>query len=148
MSTPDLSRRHAIAAAAAVGLGVPGLAACSSDSTDTATDPTGSSEPTGSDSALAGGALASTADLTVGGAIFLDDPSVVITEPADGEFKAFSRTCTHQGCPVQDLVDGNIHCSCHNSMFSIVDGSPVSGPAQSPLAAFAIKVEGDQILPA
>lgn len=152
--TSRLSRRHAIAGGAAVGLGVPLLAACSGDDGDsgasTATDASPSksvsSATTEGSAGDAGSGLASTSDLEVGDAVFLDNPSIVITAPADGEYKAFSRTCTHQGCPVQDLVDGNIHCNCHNSMFSISDGSPVSGPATQPLQEVPIKVDGDQIV--
>jgi Rieske Fe-S protein len=146
-----MNRRQVIAGAAVVGLGTPLLGACGS-STGTAASESpsavASSSAGGDGGPAAGGALATTADVTVGGGLFLDDPSVVITQPAQGEFHAFNRTCTHQGCPVQDIVDGKIHCGCHNSMFSMTDGSPVSGPAGAPLATVAIKVEGDEILPA
>jgi Rieske Fe-S protein len=145
-----VSRRQAITGAAAAGLAVPVLAACSSGSGETATDPSGDG---GSGGGGSGSVLASTSDLVVGGAVFVDSPSVVVTEPADGEYKAFNRTCTHQGCPVQDIVDGNIHCPCHDSLFSIVDGSNVAGPRGTeptlqPLAEVAITVDGDQIVQA
>jgi Rieske Fe-S protein len=47
---------------------------------------------------------------------------------------------------VTDLQDGDIHCACHNSLFSATDGSPVGGPAPSPLAELPIKVEGGAIV--
>lgn len=153
MSTPDLSRRHAIAAAAAVGLGAPVLAACSSDSTDStgSPDPTGSTGSAGSDST--GTALVATADVPVGGGAVVD--KIVVTQPTEGEFKAFTAVCTHQGCTVTEIADNVITCPCHQSTFSAEDGSNLTGPAPErtpnslqPLAAFAIKVEGDQILPA
>lgn len=152
MTSPGLSRRRVITAATTVGVGVPLLAACSSDSEDEPGTTTSSTAGGGS-GGVDGGALASTADLTVGGAVFLDDPAVVVTAPAEGEYKAFSRVCTHQGCPVTDLLDGNIHCNCHQSQFSIEDGSNVVGPNGSAatlqaLQEFPIKVEGDRILPA
>lgn len=155
--TQGISRRQALASAAVAGVGLPLLAACSSDdepstATDTDTSP-GSSSPAGdspsADGSSDGGAaaaLALTTDVPVGGAVFLESPSVVITQPAAGEFHAFDRACTHQGCPVKDIVDGAIHCACHNSMFSMTDGSPVSGPAPSPLAAVAIQVKGGDIV--
>lgn len=150
MSTPDLSRRHAIAAAAAVGLGVPGLAACSSDSTDS----TGSPDPTGSaGSDSTGTALVATADVPVGGGTVVD--KIVVTQPTEGDFKAFTAVCTHQGCTVSEIADNVITCRCHQSTFSAEDGSNLTGPAPErtpnslqPLAEVAIKVEGDQILPA
>ena len=69
----------------------------------------------------------------------------MVTQPSEGQFKAFSAICTHQGCPVDGIVDGQIHCPCHQSMFSIEDGSPQSGPATTALPEVAITVRGDQI---
>ena len=141
-----LSRRHALAGAATVGLGVPLLAACGGD--DTATDPSGTDSSTSGDTQpppAAGGALASTSDIEVGGGTIFADDKVVITQPTEGDFKAFSTTCTHQGCPVSEIVGSQIRCPCHGSAFSIEDGSVVGGPAPAPLAAVEITVEGDEI---
>ena len=80
-----------------------------------------------------------------GGGRIIADAAVVITQPQPGEFKAFDLTCTHQRCPVSRIADGKILCTCHNSAFSISDGSPLSGPATRPLAAKEIVVEGDRI---
>ena len=146
LNQEGLSRRTMMAGLAGTGVGV--LAACGSGSGVDAAG-SGDSSPASEGSSPGGdGPLAATGDIEVGGAVFLEEPSVVITQPAQGEFHAFSRVCTHQGCPVVDLVEGNIHCNCHGSMFSATDGSPVSGPATAPLAAFEISVDGDQILPA
>jgi Rieske Fe-S protein len=154
--TERLNRRQAIAGAAVVGVGVPLLAACGGDETGAAGSATASdtaaSGPSSAGSDSVGGnggasdALAQTADIEVGGAVFLEEPSVVITQPTAGDFRAFNRACTHQGCPVTDLVDGNIHCACHNSMFSATDGSVVEGPAQEALETVAITVEGGAIV--
>ncbi len=70
---------------------------------------------------------------------------MVVTQPSAGEFKAFSATCTHQGCAVKSVSDGVINCPCHNSNFSIADGSVQSGPATKPLPSVAITVSGDSI---
>ncbi len=70
---------------------------------------------------------------------------MVVTQPTAGEFKAFSATCTHQGCAVKSISDGVINCPCHNSNFSISDGSVQSGPATQPLPAVEISVSGDSI---
>jgi Rieske Fe-S protein len=56
--------------------------------------------------------------------------------------------CTHQGCIVDQVANGTIDCPCHGSKFSIKDGSVVNGPAASPLASIAIKVEGTSIVQA
>ncbi|GAB2949401.1 Rieske (2Fe-2S) protein [Nonomuraea fastidiosa] len=149
----ELHTRRAVFA----GVGAGGLAlaisACSGDSgTDTAqTAPStaGSGAPEASatqSSASGGGALAKKADIPVGGGTVFKDQKVVVTQPTEGEFKAFSAICTHKGCPVSSVEDGAIVCPCHNSRFAIADGSVTGGPAQQPLAAQEIKVEGDDIL--
>ncbi|MEU1695043.1 Rieske (2Fe-2S) protein [Streptomyces hirsutus] len=151
------ARRTVVAAAGAAGLAV-ALTACGGSD-----DPSGSSagstatggstdnnEASGNGSdgesdAPAGAALASTADIPEGGGKVFADSKVVVTQPTAGEFKAFSATCTHQGCAVKSVADGVINCPCHNSNFSIADGSVQSGPATKPLPAMEITVSGDSI---
>ena len=87
--TEGLTRRHALGAAMA-GVAVPALAACGSDDgpSSTATD---TETPTGGASSPSGPAvLAKTSDVPVGGATFLESPSIVVTQPAAGDFKAFT----------------------------------------------------------
>ncbi|CAM5283168.1 Cytochrome bc1 complex Rieske iron-sulfur subunit OS=Streptomyces cyaneofuscatus OX=66883 GN=G3I52_10745 PE=4 SV=1 [Streptomyces cyaneofuscatus] len=94
----------------------------------------------------AGGAvLAKTADIPEGGGVVFAAQKVVVTQPTAGQFKAFSATCTHQGCAVKDVVDNVITCPCHNSTFDAATGSPTAGPATQPLPAREISVEGDSI---
>ncbi|MCW2792637.1 MAG: Rieske (2Fe-2S) protein [Nocardioides sp.] len=140
MTTEGLSRRHALTGAAAVGVGLPLLAACGSDSGSTATD-----TPAGP------GPLAPTTDIPEGGGTIFADQKVVVTQPAAGEFKCFSAVCTHQSCLLANVTDGTINCSCHGSKFSIEDGSNVVGPSGSAagsvadLAPVKIKVAGGEI---
>ena len=149
-----IDRRRALSATAAITLGVPVLAACGSGETTSAvTDPTASSSPDSetsspSEDAGSGGggeALASTSDVPVGGCFVVAAAKVVLTQPTEGDFKAFSATCTHQGCSVESSTEGEIPCPCHGSRFSLEDGAPTSGPASSPLAAVEITVDGDSI---
>jgi len=149
-----LSRRNALAGAAAtVGIGLPVLAACGGDSGSTSTDSAsdgGSSDGGSSDSPSAGASssgttLGAAADIPVGGGTVFKDAKVVVTQPAEGEFKCFSAICTHQGCPVSSVEDGEIACPCHGSKFSIEDGSPQAGPATAPLGEVDVTVEGGQI---
>lgn len=84
-------------------------------------------------------------DVPVGGGTILEDAMVVVTQPAEGEFRAFSAICPHQGCPVQDISDGEIGCRCHGSAFSIADGSVLDGPAARPLEGMSVSVRGDQV---
>lgn len=133
-----LSRRHALTGGAAIGLGLPLLAACGGGDAGS-----GASEAT--DTSPESGALTTTSEIEVGGGAIFAEQRVVVTQPTEGDFKAFSAACTHQGCTVNDIVGSEIRCPCHGSAFSIEDGSVVGGPAPEPLAAVEISVEGDQI---
>jgi Rieske Fe-S protein len=93
-----------------------------------------------------GAALARTSDIPVGGGTVLAEQDVVVTQPAAGEFRAFSATCTHQGCPVTEVDDGTINCNCHGSKFAVADGSVVDGPAETGLPERRITVSGSEIL--
>ena len=145
--------RRTVTALTAAGVGLPLLAACSSDDPGTASDPgvtrssDGGTSPTEAESSSGGstGGLASTSDIEVGGGTIFADEQVVVTQPSEGTFKGFSSTCTHQGCQVAEVSDGLIHCPCHGSQFSIEDGSVQGGPASSPLPEVAISVDGDAV---
>ena len=56
----------------------------------------------------------------------------MVTQPTEGDFKAFSAVCTHQGCVVSSIQEDEIDCNCHGSRFSIVDGSNTVGPRDTP----------------
>ncbi|GHH92186.1 Rieske (2Fe-2S) protein [Streptomyces capillispiralis] len=95
--------------------------------------------------ATAGQELASTADIPVGGGTVLKDEKVVVTQPEEGDFRAFSAICTHQNCVVAGVADGTINCACHGSRFRIADGSVDRGPATRALPEQSITVEGNSI---
>ena len=145
MTTDGLSRRHALTAAAGVGLGLPLLAACNGTSTDTASDPAGQPGAGSGSSGGDGGAFARTSDIPEGGGTLFADQRVVVTQPTAGEFKGFSSTCTHQGCTVGQVAGGTINCPCHGSRFSITDGSVQQGPATAPLPEVKLDVQGTKI---
>ncbi|WP_431986635.1 Rieske (2Fe-2S) protein [Streptomyces griseoflavus] len=144
------ARRTVVAAAGAAGLAV-ALTACGGSDDDASSSPvesgaSGGAPDDGGGGGAAGGApLARTADIPEGGGKVFADRKVVVTQPSAGEFKAFSATCTHQGCAVKSVADGVINCPCHNSDFSITDGSVRGGPATKPLPAVEITVSGDSI---
>jgi len=107
------------------------------------------SGPAASTPAAAGNgasALAATSEIPVGSGKIFTLEKVVVTQPVSGDFRAFSAVCTHMGCIVSQISGGTIDCPCHGSQFSIKDGSVVSGPAPSPLAAETIKVSGRSII--
>jgi Rieske Fe-S protein len=89
-----------------------------------------------------GTVLGKAADVPVGGGKIFADKKIVVTQPAKGEFKAFSAVCTHQGCTVDEIKDGTIDCPCHGSKFKIADASVADGPASKPLPPAQITVSG------
>ncbi len=142
----SINRRRALTGSAALAVGVPLVAACGdAGSTQTGSDGAASSGGAAEGGAGTGEALASVADVPVDGCFVLADVKVVVTQPSEGQFKAFSATCTHQGCLVSSGSDGVIPCQCHGSKFSLSDGSVIAGPATSPLPEVAISVDGDSI---
>lgn len=96
-------------------------------------------------SASAGPASVAIAEVTVGGGVVVDQ-QYVVTQPKDGEFKAFSAICTHQGCVIGSVSDGVIVCPCHNSHFDLTSGDPVAGPATEPLPAVDFTTSGSDIV--
>ncbi|MFE3853723.1 Rieske (2Fe-2S) protein [Streptomyces griseorubiginosus] len=152
-SVPAPARRTVVAAVGAAGLAV-ALTACGSDSdsSDSSTSQAdqnagggGASSDSGASSGSGGTALAKTSDIPEGGGTIFKDKGVVVTQPTAGTFKAFSSKCTHQGCAVGSVAKGVIVCPCHNSEFSVEDGSVKKGPATQPLPAAQITVSGDSI---
>jgi Rieske Fe-S protein len=81
--------------------------------------------------------VAQLTDVPSGGGLVVDD--VVITRDGD-TVHAFSATCTHQGCIVSDVTDGEIHCPCHGSAFDATTGAVVTGPATRPLPVIDVEV--------
>ncbi len=153
MSTTAVNRREALGGAAKVGLGLPLLAACAAaGNSNPTTDPNGapSSRRTATQDRASGAGLVSISEVPVGSGVVIAESEVVITQPTQGDFKAFTAICTHQGCTVNEVSD-TINCPCHLSKFSIEDGSNVLGPGGSPtgsvgpLSPIEIRVDGDQI---
>lgn len=151
-SVEPLSRRGVIRGAAVGGLALPLLAACGDDAaapTDTessgAVSPGANGSSSGGSSSGGGEVTVAKSDVPVGGGTIIDS-SVVVTQPAEGEFKAFTAICTHQNCPVTDVTDGKIHCNCHQSYYSVDDGSVISGPAPAPLEEFSVSDKGDDLV--
>ena len=126
--------------AGALGAGAV-LTACGGKPSDPAASPS-SSEQT---SATASGSQVRVADVPVGGGVVLKDAKVVVTQPAAGQFHAFSAVCTHKQCLVSQVADGTIDCPCHGSRYSDVDGSVVKGPATQALATKTVTVQGDSL---
>jgi len=155
-------RRSVLRCAAMValaGASAPILAACgggddagSAGTTGTSSAPATSAPTSATSSAPSSSAPASgtvlgpASDVPVGGGAVFKDAKVVVTQPSAGQYKGFSAVCTHQGNPIGSVEGGQIICPFHNSHFSITDGSPVSGPAQTALPAVNVAVQGTNIV--
>ncbi|MBV8424209.1 MAG: Rieske (2Fe-2S) protein [Candidatus Eremiobacteraeota bacterium] len=62
---------------------------------------------------------------------------------------AYSKICTHLGCPLGLYRQGaqQLMCPCHQSLFNILDGgSVVFGPAARSLPQLPLQVDGDGTL--
>lgn len=143
--SPSLGRRALLGCAALCGVSGPILSACSSDSTSDGADSSGSDSES-SPSAEAGEALVAAADVPVGGGVALTDLQVVVTQPAEGEFTAYSGVCTHQGGAINRVEDGQMVCALHGSRFDAENGEVIEGPATNPLPEVAVKVTGGQVV--
>ena len=93
-----------------------------------------------------GTVLGQASDIPVGGGAIYTAAKVVVTQPASGQYKAFSAVCTHVGCIVNKVTNGTIGCPCHGSEFKIINGAVVTGPAPSPLPAKQIKIVDGQVI--
>ena len=93
-----------------------------------------SPKPSASQGKAPNGPSVATSKVPVGGGVIMEDADYVVTQPSKGTYKAFSKICTHQGCPVSAINNGVIHCNCHGSEYSIRDGSVTNPPAPKPLA--------------
>jgi nitrite reductase/ring-hydroxylating ferredoxin subunit len=146
----ELDRRTILRGGTVGGLALPLLAACSGGGGDEASSGSSgdASRPGDAGSpgdASTGGSSVSAAEVPVGGGIIVKDQKTVVTQPAKGDFKAFTAVCTHKGCTVAKVEGGLILCPCHGSKFSIEDGSRQAGPAEAALDSKKVTVEGDQI---
>ncbi len=102
------------------------------------------SKSTGTGAAAPSGPNVAESSVPEGSGVIMADAAYVVTQPSKGQFKAFSKICTHQGCTVSEVTD-TIDCMCHGSKFSITDGSVVNGPATKPLPESTTTTSGGKV---
>jgi len=82
------------------------------------------------------------------------DPSTLQPLPGreswspDG-YLAYSKICTHAGCPVglYEQSSNSLFCPCHQSVFDVLEGAkPIGGPATRPLPQLPLEVGADGFL--
>ena len=67
---------------------------------------------------------------------------------AGGQLYAIDDTCTHAGCSLANgrLEGTTVTCACHGSQFDVTSGAVLRGPAQRPVRAHAVRVDGEDLL--
>ena len=133
--TQPLTRRGVLATTTGLAA-LPVLSACGADEETKVEAPAAPEQGT---------VLVAKKDVPVGGCAVNSQAKVVVTQPTEGEFRAFSAICTHQGCLVDSSSEGEIPCNCHGSRFSLTDGSVLAGEADSPLPPVEITFDDDDV---
>jgi len=65
---------------------------------------------------------------------------VILIRVDDGDFRAFSATCTHLDCIVEyQRAERRIWCNCHNGHYDVA-GRNVAGPPPRPLQRFQVNL--------
>ncbi|MEU7867534.1 Rieske (2Fe-2S) protein [Dactylosporangium sp. NPDC049140] len=100
--------------------------------------------PSAGPSAAAGGSVADTGQVPVGGGIVQN--GLLIVQPVSGTFKLFDAACPHKGVLVTAPQNGVAVCPAHASKFNIADGSKIDGPTPSGLKEIKSKVDGTKIM--
>ena len=88
--------------------------------------------------------IAKVKDLPAGGGKIVS--GILLVNLGGGKIKAYDPHCTHQGFVVDPPKNGIIVCENHGSQYKASDGSVIMGPAQRPLRAINVKVEGGNIV--
>ncbi len=94
--------------------------------------------------------IATTEQVPAGGALLFyyphDNSPCLLVHLPDGEYVAFSQKCTHLSCPVlPEVENGRFHCPCHEGVFDIRTGVPLSGPPRRQLPRVSLEIAGGRI---
>jgi Rieske Fe-S protein len=70
----------------------------------------------------------------------------LLVRTLDGEFRAFTATCTHLDCTVQfNKEQGDIWCACHNGHYDL-NGNNIAGPPPRPLDRYTVTVNENEVI--
>jgi len=105
-----------------------------------------------------GGQSAASGPLTVGTVADLEQKGQLVTGEGAGkvlvvrnpanpdQLVAVNPVCTHKGCDVEWQVgESAFVCPCHGATFG-PDGAVVKGPAETPIRAYPVRVDGESII--
>jgi nitrite reductase/ring-hydroxylating ferredoxin subunit len=78
--------------------------------------------------------------------IEVDGKGILIAKTGN-TFTAIGNKCTHMGCKLSGgKLDGEtVKCPCHGSVFSVITGEVVKGPAKQPEPVFTVIVENEEL---
>ena len=143
MTDRELTRRSALSGAAIVVVGgAGGYAITRNTKAAKAKKGTTAANAYGADTTQTGKLLAAVDDIPDGGGKVIGD--VVLTR-SGATVHAFSAVCTHQGCLVDKVSDGQIECPCHGSRFDASTGAVTSSPASKPLPSINVVVREGKV---
>lgn len=80
----------------------------------------------------------------VGSAVIVDN--VIIAQPNEGEFVAYSTKCPHQGSPITQVDGDTVRCPSHGSVFNIATGEAVSGPAATGMTTVPVRDDNGTVI--
>lgn len=159
-SDPSGAERTRRAILATGALGAVGLvaAACSSGNnsgsgtTTSAAPSTPAAPSTGGNSSAASSAggpvITKVSNVPVGSGTLVKAAGTtwLVAAPKAGEIVCHSGICTHESCPLGEVVGERGICNCHGSEFNAFTGEVLRGPATRPLAKQSVTVQGENVV--
>ena len=77
-------------------------------------------------------------------------PEEILLARVNGEYYAVASSCTHaDGMLDMGFLDpdkGEVECPLHGGHFDLRTGAATMGPPEEPLATYAVRIEGADIL--
>ena len=80
-------------------------------------------------------------EIPVGGAKIYPDERLLVAQPKQGEYRAFSAVCTHGGCVLSSVNKLEANCACHGSMFDASNGAVLQTPATVDLPEYPVEIK-------
>lgn len=62
----------------------------------------------------------------------------------NGQWRAFSATCTHQACTLK-YPGSSIYCPCHGGTFDPNNGNVTGGPPPAPLPEYGVQISNGNV---
>lgn len=143
----SIDRRVVLGGLVATGATIT-LAACAAEPKPAETTPPSATVETETEAATGEILLGNADEVMVGsGKKFMVDEmlTILVTQPKAGDYRGFSATCTHSGCIVNGVEDGQIACGCHGARFNVETGAVEAGPARTALGRITIELRGSEL---